>query len=377
MKVEIINSWNSEFFQRFLEFKNFIHQDIPTSFPEKLEDYEKYFFPSSIFATDFHWKAVIISDQGEMKAKAILCWKADSLYGSLGFIDWVQEDGPAKLLISTMEKIAKEAGLKSLKTPVDLNFFVKYRIRCPGGGTPFYGEPIYPDYYHDLFKLNGFEVIGSWDTYQIEKLRGIKDYLSKRKKLGTKKDGSHHKTKNKDLKTTIRCVRLHDWDNEIKIIYDLFNEAYSKMPEYESVNFPQFKIIYDDFKYIINPLYAYIIELRGKPVGFSINFVDPLPLLLPHKGKELSILQKAILLAKIKLNNGCYMISHVGKIPGPNGEEIKGVQIQVSNRISATVLFMRKVIVTFQNVNSPSRRSFNENLLTPYAQYVLYGKNLE
>ncbi len=280
-------------------------------------------------------------------------------------------------LISEIEEVARSVGLKNIKTPVDLNFFVKYRIRCPGGNTPFYGEPVYPDYYHDLFKLCGYEVIGNWDSYRIEKLRGIKDYLTKRWKLGHKKNGSHHKTKNKDLKTTIRCVRLHDWENELKIIYDLFSEAYSKMPEYESVSLEQFKVIYNDFKYIINPLFAYIIELRGKPVGFSINFVDPLPILAKYKGKKLSMIQKALVLAKLKLNNGTYLIAHVGKIPGPNGEEIKGVQIQVSNRISASVLAMRKVLVTFQNANSPSRRSFEEKLLTPYAQYVLYGKKLE
>ena len=169
---------------------------------------------------------------------------------------------------------------------------------------------------------------------------------------------------------------MSDWDNELKIIHSLFNEAYQNMPEWEPITFDQFKIIYDDFKYIINPLYCYIVELRGKPVGFSINFADPLPVLLKVKGKKLSTLQKAALLLKLRTNLSCFIIAHVGKIPGPNGEEIKGVQIQVSKRIQFIAGMMRKVLVTFQMKNSPSRRSFEERSQTSYAEYVLYGMDL-
>jgi hypothetical protein len=148
------------------------------------------------------------------------------------------------------------------------------------------------------------------------------------------------------------------------------------MPEWEPISFDQFKVIYDDFKYIINPWFAYIVELRGKPVGFSINFADPLPVLLKVKGKKLSTLEKALLFAKLRTNMSCFIIAHVGKIPGPNGEEIKGVQIQVSKRIQIFAGMMRKVLVTFQMTDSPSRRSFETKSQETYAQYVLYGRDL-
>jgi hypothetical protein len=266
--------------------------------------------------------------------------------------------------------------LKTIKTPVDLNFYVKYRIKLPGGGEPFWGEPVYPDYYHDLFTRTGFYELGRWDTYKLNKFEGILDYFKKRKKLARKPEGSHHKTKKKELRTTIRCVRLNDWENELKIIHTLFNQAYQNMPEWESIDFDQFKLIYDDFKYIMNPYYSYIVELRGKPVGFSINFVDPLSLLQKVKGKKLSTLEKGLLLLKLRANIGTYLIAHIGKIPGPNGEEIKGVQIQVSKRIQFLCAIMPKVLVTFQMKNSPSRRSFEERTQVPYSQYVIYGMDL-
>ncbi|MFP5387231.1 MAG: hypothetical protein ACLGHN_14230 [Bacteriovoracia bacterium] len=377
MRVISTSKWDETFFQQFLEFKNLIHKDIITSFPEKIEDYSRFFSPDSPFAQDYVWQGFMVLKDNKVIAKAILAWRKEASVGNLGFLDWENNVEAAELLIKSVVEAGKSSGITNIKTPVDLNFYVKYRIRLPGGGKPFWGEPVYPDYYHDLFFKTGFNEIGRWDTYQISKLQGIVDYFMKRVKLSKKPEGSHSKTRDKSLRTTVRCIRMDDWDNELKRIYSLFTEAYKSMPEWEPISFDQFKIVYDDFKYIINPLYAYLVELRGKPVGFSINFADPLPVLSKVKGKSLSSLEKALLFLKLRTNLSCFLIAHVGKIPGPNGEEIKGVQIQVSKRIQFFAATMRKVLVTFQMKDSPSRRSFDEKYQRPYAQYVLYGRNLE
>ena len=376
MRVLSASVWDENFFHKFIEFKNLIHKDILTSFPETIQDYSRYFSPDSPFSEDYLWEGFMVLDDNKVMAKAILAWRKDATTGNLGFLDWENNQEAADLLVKSVMDSGKKNGLKNLKTPVDLNFYVKYRIRLPGGGKPFWGEPVYPDYYHDLFLKTGFSEIGRWDTYQISKLQGIIDYFKKRVLLSRKLEGSHNKTKDKSLRTSVRCIRMSDWDNELKIIYKLFTEAYKSMSEWEPISFEQFKIIYDDFKHIINPLYAYVVELRGEPVGFSINFADPLPVLSKVKGKSLSSLEKALLFLKLRTNLSCLLIAHVGKIPGPNGEEIKGVQIQVSKRIQFHTAMMRKVLVTYQIKNSPSRRSFDEKYQKPYAQYALYGLNL-
>lgn len=377
LTVQVLAEWNEVFFQGFVDFKNRIHKDIVTSFPETVEDYKKYFAPDSLFASDFGWQAFVVWKNGERTAQAVLCWRFDSPErGNLGFLDWENDLLAAKELIGSVTAFAKQMGMKTIKAPVDLNFFIKYRIRCPGGEAPFYGEPVYPDYYHELYKETGLKVVGEWDTYRVDRIAGAIDFFSKRKKLAKKTDGGHSLARDPNLRTTIRGIRMKEWESELRIIYNLFTAAYKSMPEYEDISFEQFKLVYDDFKYIIHPWYSYIVELKGKPVGFSINFVDPLPVLAPLKGKRLGPLEKALVFAKLRLNNGTYMIAHVGKVPGPNGEDIKGVQLQVSKRIAMTVPFMRKVLVTFQNVDSPSRRTWNPKVQRPYAHYLLYGIDL-
>jgi hypothetical protein len=375
--IETCNSWDESFFQRMIDFKMVIHKEIVTTFPESLIDYEKFFSDTSPFKDDYDWQAFIISKDSIVLSKAILCWRKNEPVGNLGFLDWVNNEEAAKLLINSVCAEGRKCGLKKIKTPIDLNLYVKYRIKLPGGGDPFWGEPIYPDYYHDLFHRCGFSEIARWDTYEIKKWDGIKDYLLKRKKLGKKTQSVHNKSLDKNLRTSIRCVEMSKWDEELKIIHQLFNEAYQSMPEWEPISFSQFKIIYDDFKYIINPLYAYIVELRGKPVGFSINFADPLLILNKVRNKKLTKMDKALLLLKLRLNRSTLLIAHVGKISGPDGEEVKGVQIQVSNRIQFIVSIMRKTLVTFQVKDSPSRRSFEEKTQKAFSQYVLYGMSLE
>jgi hypothetical protein len=70
------------------------------------------------------------------------------------------------------------------------------------------------------------------------------------------------------------------------------------------------------------------------------------------------------------------LIAYVGKISGPNGEEIQGVQYLTSKKVWKWAMLMKKVLVCYQSLDSPSRRAWENNKLTSYAEYVLYGKDL-
>jgi len=359
-------NWSEEFFTEYKNFRNIVHKNVEGDLPLELEDYRKFFGEHSVFH-DFGWKAFVIFEENDRIGQAILTWKKGSLIGHLGFLDILDNREASDFLFNEIKKSGIELNLKQIKAPVDLNLFVKYRMRTEGVGEPFFGEPRYPEYYVNHLERSQFSIIGEWDTYQIKVRDGIMDFFSKRKTLSKK-------TK---LKTTIRTIQIKKWDHELRIIYELFSEAYKKMPEFELISYEQFKVIYDPFKYIVQPWLSYIVELEGRPVGFSINFVDPLPLLKNVSFSELTLLQKMRLFLKIRMNRGTLLISHVGKIPGPGGEEIKGVQIKVSKKLTVFSLMMKKVLVTFQNKESPSRKSWNEKVQVPYSKYVLYGIDLK
>lgn len=371
MKSIIIDHWDENFFLEFLELRNKIGSSNPTHFPETKDDFKKYFHPNSPFMADYSWCGFMVKDEHETVAQAILCWRKDSVKGNLGFLDWKNDEKAAEFLLGEVKRRSREMGLRSLKAPVDLSFFIKYRMRLPGGEAPLYGEPVYPDYYHDFLKRGGLTVMGEWDSYELSLFKALVDFWKKRRSLKKKRVSSSPQ------KLTIRNVKIKSWESELRVIHRLFIDAYQNMPEFEPLNFEQFRIIFDDFKYIAQPWLSYVLELDGKPVGFSINYVDPLPILSPLKGKALSLPRKLWLLLRLRLNRGTLMISHVGKVQGPEGDDFKGVQILASRRISFFSLFMKRVVVTFQNVNSPSRRAWNPEVQKIYARYVLYGMELE
>lgn len=370
LTISQFTTWDDEKIELFIDFKKSMQELLPTYFPETLDDYKKLLHPKSPFSNDYHWCGFIIHKDKNVVAKAILSWKNGSKIGSLGFIDWENNLEVATLLTVKIEAYAKSMNLKEIKTPVDLNFFIRYRIKCKGGGPAYYGEPIYPDYYHDLFVATGYDIIGSWNTYVIKRFSTFFNFLKKRKELKGRKH-SH------DNQVTVRLIRVSDWDNELKIVYKLFLESFREMPEYETISFEQFKLVYDDFKYLIHPLLSYIVELKGVPVGFSINYPDPLKILSSVKHKKLSKIEKIILLIRLRLNFKTLLMPYMGKTKGPKGEEVKGIFIKVSKMLSYGVLAAEKGLVCYQSPDSPSKRPIDPELVEEYAKYVLYGKKLE
>lgn len=369
LTVSQFSEWDDKIFESFIHLKKERQQHLETYFPETLEDYKKLLHPDSPFAQDYEWRGFLVHQDQVLVGKAILAWRKNSKTGNLGFIDWINDPAVATTLMQSVEEYAKNHQLDEIKTPIDLNFFVKYRMKKQGGGAAYYGEPIYPDYYEELFVKAGYTVVGTWDTYHIQRIGTFVDMFKKRKKL--KKRNHVHIDK-----VDIRLIKIWDWDNELKIVYDLFVRSFGEMKEFEPITFEQFKLIYDDFKYIIHPLMSYIAELNGTPVGFSINYPDPLGILNKVKHQKLGMLSKALLLAKLRLNFKTLLIPYMGKVPGPNGEDIKGIFLKFSKLITIGVATANKTLVCYQSEDSPSRRPLDPKLSKHYASYVLYGKKL-
>lgn len=370
MEVVSHSSWDEDFFKSYTDFRNAIHKGIPNSLNESIDSYKRFFGPNSVFRKDFKWIAVQVRKEGIILAQGILSWRRDSRAGNLGFLDFENNQEGASRLLQEIESFARDEFIQKIKTPIDINFFVKYRMRIKGSSDTFFGEPVYPEYYHSLLEKCDYQVIGRWESFKLNKFQSIKDYFIKRKSLETRTVDNQYK------KLRIRTVRMDKWEEELRLIHSLLLESYSKMPEWENIALEQFKVIYDDFKYIIHPWMSYIVEWQGKPVGFSINFADPLKIMKRVEGKNLSSFDKLIIFIRLRLNFSTLLISHVGKIPGPNGEEMKGVQILASRKIQFWALLMNRVLVTFQTEGSPSRRAFEKGSQSLFSEYVLYGKNL-
>lgn len=371
MKIEVISQWDEIFFKRFTDFKNNLFKNDPNIFNESVEDMKTYFADNSPIIKNYHWKAYIISNNGKDLARGVISFHKGKTIAQIGFLEFEQNIEAFKTMIEAMTEMAKENNISELRGPANINFFISYRWKLPNGGEPFYTEPLVPDYYHDFIKSIGFHVSETWDTFQLDYHVSLNRWKDKQKTITKKKTGNYQKLE-------LRHIKPWNFDKEIEIIHRLFVDSYKQMGEYEEIDLESFKLLYKDFKYLINPFFSYIAYYKNEPIGFVLNIFDSLHLLRQYAKKSPTPLEKVKLLAQLQLNRKRLLIMYSGRVPTSEGEEVKGLQIKVSKRLIAMLLLFRvkDVFVCFQSSSSPSKRTFDDDAQKTYSQYAMYRKSL-
>jgi GNAT superfamily N-acetyltransferase len=383
MKLISTRTWDEAFFDRFVALRNALYRDTPGFLTETVEDLRKVFGPQSPFASMLEWEALLLVDDGpgeRVLGRAIVSRNRLTPTPALscGWFESPDDLEAAQLLLGRAEQRARDWGCRVVKTPLNAHYFLSYRIRLPGGAEPFYGEPLLKPYYHRLFTGCGFEVADTWDTVELRTTETWRNFKQIDASLSHRAPGYR--------KLHARFLRLNRWEEELRLLHDLFTRSYAVMPEHEPIPFECFRTLFEDYRHLANPFAAYVVERDDEPVGFCINYFDPLPVLQTRErhARRLSALPQRIArplvdleaLARQKLNRRKLLISYVGSVMPRDGVEVKGIQAVVAPRIWALIKLLRieKTLVCFSASGSKSRRSFDERYRMPYARYVLYRK---
>ena len=69
MNVIEISNYDSGVFEELVELRNRIHQDIETSFPERLSDLKNLFFDDKWLSENYSWRFIIVKRENR-----ILVW---------------------------------------------------------------------------------------------------------------------------------------------------------------------------------------------------------------------------------------------------------------------------------------------------------------
>jgi GNAT superfamily N-acetyltransferase len=75
-------------------------------------------------------------------------------------------------------------------------------------------------------------------------------------------------------KVTIRKLRMDDWDNEVAIAMDIFNQALGHMRNHVPMDETEFRRLADELRAILDPDMVLLAEVAGRPVGFSVTLPD-------------------------------------------------------------------------------------------------------
>jgi GNAT superfamily N-acetyltransferase len=78
----------------------------------------------------------------------------------------------------------------------------------------------------------------------------------------------------KRAKVTIRKLRMDDWDNEVAIAMDIFNQALGHMRNHVPMDEAEFRRFADDLRAILDPDMVLLAEVADQTVGFSLTVPD-------------------------------------------------------------------------------------------------------
>ena len=72
----------------------------------------------------------------------------------------------------------------------------------------------------------------------------------------------------------LRSLNLDRFEEELKVIWEIYNSAWEKNWGFVPMNFKEFKFAAEEVKSFINPEVCLIAEVKGEPAGFSLALPD-------------------------------------------------------------------------------------------------------
>jgi len=73
---------------------------------------------------------------------------------------------------------------------------------------------------------------------------------------------------------TFRSINMKELDKEIKLVKEVYNEAWSKNWGFVPMTDDEFDFLAEDLKQVVVPELAIFALAKGKPVGFALSLPD-------------------------------------------------------------------------------------------------------
>ena len=368
LTTETRDQWDREFFEDFLLMERHLHKNNLNHLFKSLGDYRKKFRPEAPFNQSNHWCACIVYDQKHqpLSGAIVSAQKTKAKFISIGHLQLANNQKAFSQILVVAKSFALENKVSELRTPIDGTFFDQYRIKSKGSDDVplFFNEPHHPDYYHDLFSSEDFEIAHRWQTlkFTTEDLR---------KKFS--------ETNNQKLR--VRNLRKAQWLNELNVIHRLLHQSFSKMPDFVPLSFKEFLVLYEPIKLLVDPKLIWFVSNEVTEQGFLVSIMDPYKELINFQNKtkwyyRLPVMGQILLLRRLKRidPDKRLVVYYLGK--NPECKE-KGITAKIGELVIRTTAHARckEMLIAYVSEDSPVRKTLPEKYEV-IRDYVLYKLNL-
>jgi hypothetical protein len=181
--------------------------------------------------------------------------------GFFGFYESINDQEVANKLFDTAKEWLTAKGMDTMRGPMNpsTNYECGLLINA-FDQSPQIMMSYNPEYYLTLFDNYGLKKIKDLNAYYLkyettvsEKLKRVSEIVQKRRNF------------------VVRTINMKDFDNEVKRVKEVYNDAWSKNWGFVPYTDEEFDHMGKDLKLIVNPDYVLIGELDGKPIGFALS----------------------------------------------------------------------------------------------------------
>lgn len=185
--------------------------------------------------------------------------------GNFGFFECIDDQNCADLLFKVAGDWLKERGMTEILGPSNPSMLDTPGVLTKGfDKLPYILMPYNMPYYDKLICNAGFEKAMGLVAYVVDKSIVSEDRINRAVEI----------VKRRTPGLTMRKVNKKEMRKEAEIIRLIFNEAWSDNWGFIPLTKEEFSHTADDLKLVIDTDLAYIAEVDGKPIAFSIALPD-------------------------------------------------------------------------------------------------------
>ena len=189
----------------------------------------------------------------------------DNKTGFFGFFECINDQSVAELLFKVATDWLHERGHTDILGPANPSMMDEIGILVDGFEyDPSIMMPYHKPYYDDLIKSAGLSKAMDMYAFRVTQSTVDLDRMYRAEEI----------VRRRIPKLNIREVDLSDLDNEVEIVREIFNKAWSGNWGFIPLTKKELEDLASDLKLILDPKVAHIAEVDGEPVAFSIALPD-------------------------------------------------------------------------------------------------------
>ena len=195
--------------------------------------------------------------------------------GFFGFFECVNHQDVANALFDAAANWLRSKGMETMRGPHNPSVNDELGLLIDGfDSSPVVLMTYNPRYYQILIENYGFKKAKDLYAYLLQNKTTVSDKLNRIQQAVRERD-----------QITIRNIDLKNLKNEVKIIKDLYNQAWEPNWGAVAMTDAEFDFLAADMKQVIGsfPDFAMIALRKGVPVGFSLTLPDINQLLKKNK----------------------------------------------------------------------------------------------